>query len=508
MAFSLKDRASGVLLHMSSLPGGHYNGDMGPSAIAFIDFLASAKQKWWQMLPVNPIGPGNSPYSTISSFAGESLFISPELLVKDGWLKKSELISPKDNNAKSVNFTKARAHRDDLLDIAINRAKTTLPNEVSFKEFYKNQSYWLQDYLMFRVISDHYGTEAWQRWPNELRDRDSAALKHLATLKADEMLCYAIEQFWFYSQWSALKSYANKLGIGLIGDLPIFVSDSSADVWSHRKFFLLDASYFPTVVAGCPPDAFNKNGQLWGNALYDWSALQKDGFSWWIRRLGSGLKLFDAVRLDHFIGFSRYWEIKAGAKTAKDGRWMKVPGDEFFQAVTKVYKKPQFIAEDLGAVTSEVRALRDKYEFPGMKVCQFAFDGSEEAMHHVPHGVPKTSVAYTGTHDNNTTRGWFQDIAKKAAAGTNQMKAELSRIETYLDAKQATISWDLIRATMASQASLTVFPMQDLLSQTAKDRMNVPGLAKGNWKYRVEKDLLTKSLAEHLAQTTSAFGRG
>ena len=507
MVFSLKDRASGVLLHISSLPGSHYNGDMGPAAFAFVDFLASAKQKWWQMLPVNPIGPGNSPYSTVSSFAGESLFISPELLVKDGWLKKSELTAPKDNSAKSVNFAKARAYRDSLLDIAIGRAKTSLPNEVAFKEFCKTQSYWLQDYLMFKVICDHYKTEAWQRWPNELRDRDPAALKHLTNLKSDEMLCYAIEQFWFYSQWSALKAYANKLGIGLIGDLPIFVSDTSADVWSHRKFFQLDSSYFPTVVAGCPPDAFNKDGQLWGNALYDWAALKKDGFSWWIHRLGSGLKLFDAVRLDHFIGFHRYWEIKAGAKTAKDGKWMKVPGDEFFQAVTKVFKKPQFIAEDLGAVTPEVRALRDKYEFPGMKVSQFAFDGSDEASHHVPHSVPKNSVAYTGTHDNNTTRGWFQDIAKKATAGSKQIKSEYARIESYLDAKQTSISWDLIRSTMSSQASLTVFPMQDLLSQTAKERMNIPGVAKGNWKYRVEKDLLTKGLAEQLAQTTTVFGR-
>ena len=269
----------------------------------------------------------------------------------------------------------------------------------------------------------------------------------------------------------------------------------------------MDSSYFPTVVAGCPPDAFNKDGQLWGNALYDWAALKKDGFSWWIHRLGSGLKLFDAVRLDHFIGFHRYWEIKAGAKTAKDGKWMKVPGDEFFQAVTKVFKKPQFIAEDLGAVTPEVRALRDKYEFPGMKVSQFAFDGSDEASHHVPHSVPKNSVAYTGTHDNNTTRGWFQDIAKKATAGSKQIKSEYARIESYLDAKQTSISWDLIRSTMSSQASLTVFPMQDLLSQTAKERMNIPGVAKGNWKYRVEKDLLTKGLAEQLAQTTTVFGR-
>ncbi len=507
MVFSLKDRASGVLLHMSSLPGPHHNGDMGPAAYSFIDFLVKAKQKWWQMLPVNPIGPGNSPYSTISSFAGESLYISLDLLVKDGWLKKSELTAPKDNSAKSVNFTKARSHRDALLDIAIARAKTTLPIEVPFKEFLKNQRYWLQDYLMFKVICDHYGTAAWQRWPTELRDRDPAALKHLAQIKADEMLCYAIEQFWFYNQWSELKAYANKYGIGLIGDLPIFVSDTSADVWSHRKFFQLDASYFPTVVAGCPPDSFNKDGQLWGNALYDWSALKKDGFSWWIHRLGSGLKLFDAVRLDHFIGFHRYWEIKAGAKTAKDGRWMKVPGDEFFNAVTKAFKKPQFIAEDLGAVTPEVRALRDKYEFPGMKVSQFAFDGSEEATHHVPHGVPKNSVAYTGTHDNNTTRGWFQDIVKRASAGSKSAKAELNRIECYLDAKPATISWDMIRATMSSQASLTVFPVQDLLSQAAKDRMNIPGVAKGNWKYRIEKAQLTKDLAERLAQTTAAFSR-
>lgn len=507
MDFNLVERSSGVLLHLSSLPGPHYNGDLGTGAREFIDFLQAAGQRWWQMLPVNPIGPGNSPYSTISSFAGESLFINLDQLVADGWLKKSEISKPQASNAKAVNFTAARSYRNERLKIAINRASTSLPNEKSFQKFMRNQHYWLSDYLMFRVICDECGTPDWHLWPKPLRDRETKALNDLMERRTEEMLRYAIEQFWFFNQWSALKSYANEKGIGLIGDLPIFVSHASADVWSHRQYFRLGADKRPTVVAGCPPDAFNADGQLWGNALYDWSALQKDRFSWWIQRLGGALNLFDAVRLDHFIGFSRYWEIKAGEKTARNGRWIPVPGDAFFSSVSRTFKNPQFIAEDLGAVTPQIRALRDKFGFPGMKVSQFAFDGTEEATHHVPHTISEKSVAYTGTHDNNTTRGWFQALEKSARSGEKKAKVELKRVQVYLDTNAAKVSWDLIRQTMASNAGVTIFPVQDLLNEGGYSRMNIPGVAKGNWKYRVRKSAFSKDLTNRLAQTTEVFGR-
>jgi 4-alpha-glucanotransferase len=510
MKLNLDVRSSGVLLHLSSLPGPQLIGDLGPEACAFVDFLAAAGQRWWQMLPVNPIGPGFSPYSTISSFAGEPLFISLTHLERQGWLKKSETKPQSTGGTKSVNYAKATRHRLPLLKLAVSRAAPHLRKDGSFLKFRRQNQFWLEDYLLFRVIAAARRTPDWHLWPKELRDRDPKALNQIAAGHAEEMLHYAIEQYWFANQWDNLKSYAGSQGIGLIGDLPIFVAHPSADVWSHRKFFRLKSDMSPAVVAGCPPDAFNRDGQLWGNALYDWNALQKDGFSWWLNRLSSAMNLFDAVRLDHFIGFYRYWEIKAGAKNARGGKWIRVPGDAFFTSVTKKLGRPQFIAEDLGAVTPEIRALRDKFGFPGMKVSQFAFDGTTEAEHHKPHALPKTSVAYTGTHDNNTTKGWLQDLMKRArtrGAAGKEAQEELDRIRHYLATDPERVSWDLIRSTMASAANVTVFPMQDLLAQGSGERMNIPGVAKGNWQYRVEQKLLTNTLAEKLKKTTAAYSR-
>lgn len=510
MKLNLDVRSSGVLLHLSSLPGPHYNGDLGPEARAFVDFLVAAGQRWWQMLPVNPIGPGFSPYSTISSFAGESLFISLAQLEREGWLKKAELKSPADAGAKAVNYAKAVKFRNTLIKTALKRAAPALEKNSAFLKFKRDNRFWLDDYLLFRVLTAQNKTPDWHLWPQEQRDRDPAAMERTARVHAEPMLHYAIEQFWFFSQWSDLKRYAHSRGIGLIGDLPIFVAHPSADVWSHRRFFRLKSDKSPAVVAGCPPDAFNRDGQLWGNALYDWDALKKDKFTWWLARLESALGLFDAVRLDHFIGFYRYWEIKAGAKNARGGKWIRVPGDAFFRAVAQKFGQPQFIAEDLGAVTPEVRALRDKFGFPGMKVSQFAFDGSQEAEHHKPHAVAKNSVAYTGTHDNNTTKGWLLDLKKRAktrGAAALSAKDELERIKHYLDTDAASVSWDLIRSTMASAADVTIFPVQDLLAQGGSERMNIPGVAKGNWKYRVEKKLLSHSLAQKLKKTSAAYSR-
>ena len=506
--FSLEYRRAGVLLHVTSLPKAAFNGDLGRGAYEFVDWLAKAGQSWWQMLPISPVGDGNSPYSTISSFAGECLLIDLEDLVRRGWLTRGECRPPQSAQAfgAKADFKKARAHRLPLLKKAHERARAHLATMSEFRDFQAREMFWLRDFALFVAISEYCGTMDWTEWPDELRMRDKDALDAAADQLADVVNYVEFTQFVFDQQWRALREYAAEKGIGLIGDLPIIVSHRSADVWAHPQFFCLDQSGKPTVVAGCPPDAFNADGQLWGNALYDWDALKRDGFSWWIERLRRALNQFDTLRLDHFIGFHRYWEIDAKAKTARHGTWKPVPGEEFFTAVFKALGSHQMIAEDLGAVVPPVRTLRDQFGFPGMKVVQFAFGGDEEASQHKPHLASPRSVIYPGTHDNDTVRGWYQALEKRAQKDKSARK-ELKNVQTYLGTKGPGIHEDMIRAAFASPSHLAVIAMQDLLGLGNSARMNIPGVAEGNWRYRLKDKELTKTHQEWLACLTTVYDR-
>lgn len=504
--FTLADRSAGVLLHLTSLPSAPFTGDLGRGAEQFVDWLASARQRWWQMLPVNPIGDGNSPYSTVSSFAGEPLLIGLDPLVKAGWLTKRDLPNAGVGAGTTANYAASAKLRLPLLQQAFAKARAELPKNREFQAFKKRQAFWLRDYSLFMAISKHLGTGDWSTWPKELKLRDKRVLATAAVDLEDDINYLEFIQYVFQTQWTAIKERANTQGVGLIGDLPIFVSHRSADVWAFSSQFLLDKEGKPKVVAGCPPDMFNKDGQLWGNALYDWDAVKASGYDWWLQRLGRMFELFDAVRLDHFIGFHRYWEIDAKAKNARGGKWKPAGGDAFFQAATKKFGAMPVIAEDLGAVIPEVRALRDKYAFPGMKVVQFGFDGSEEASHHKPHLLGTNAAVYTGTHDNPTTRGWVEGL-KKAGAKDQKAKAEWQDVMTYTGGREVDVAGRLVRAAMMSRANTAVFPLQDLLGLGGGSRMNTPGVAQGNWRYRTTSKALSKELAHELAEMARVFDR-
>ncbi len=459
---SLGRRAAGVLLHPTSLPGPRGSGDLGPAARRFAEFLASAGAAWWQMLPIGPAGPGHSPYSSPSSFAGNPLLISGESLVRRGLLAAAEIIPGAD--------------RDRLLRRAAGRfgvGRRPAERE-AFERFCARHAEWLEDYASFRALKKANSNRAWLDWPEGLRRREPEALRRAVKDSAGEIGFQRFLQFEFDRQWRALRRKCRDLGVGLIGDVPIYATLDSADVWAHQDLFFLDGSGRPTVVGGVPPDVFSTTGQLWGNPLYRWDRMRRDRYAWWMSRLRANLERFDAVRLDHFIGFTRYWEIAAGEKTAVGGRWVAGPGRDFFAAARDALGRAPFIAEDLGALTPEVTAVRAEFELPGMAVLQFAF-GGDDIHQHRPENLSPRTVIYTGTHDNDTTAGWFSTLSREEKA------AVLAKVKT--DGRE--IHWDLIRLAMESRADLAVAPMQDLLGLGAEARMNLPGTAAGNWGWRL-----------------------
>jgi 4-alpha-glucanotransferase len=504
----MTDRSAGILLHLSSLPGPWPVGDLGASAHSFIDYLADAGQSWWQMLPINPIGAGDSPYSTVSALAGETLFIDPYDLARLGWLKPSELPPATKASGGRADFAAARRAKDKLLKLAYERASPKLARRADFQAFQHEHRDWLDDYTLFVSLAEAHGTTDWSRWSDLIKRRDPASIRTARADLALRLEFHAFCQFLFERQWQSLRAHAKRRGIGLIGDIPIFVGYKSADVWSSPDSFWLDKNLRPTVVAGCPPDVFNKNGQMWGNALYRWPQLKQSGFAWWLKRLGRIAGQFDCVRLDHFIGFHHYWEIAASAKNARGGHWVKALGDDLFKVVAKKLPHLSVIAEDLGAVSPPVRALRDKYEFPGMKIGMFAFDGTAEAREHVPHAATPRSVIYTGTHDMPTASQWYEGLRHDARRG-KAAAAQFARASAYLGAPKdgKTAAAALVRACLASPAEMCVLPWQDVLGQGAKHRMNVPGTAKGNWCYRAKKSEMTPALAAHLATLMDVFDR-
>jgi 4-alpha-glucanotransferase len=493
-------RASGILLHVTSLPSPYGIGDMGPSAFSWVDRLAEAGQHWWQVLPLGPTGFGNSPYQSPSSFAGNTLIISPERLVEDGLLRADDCAGAS-FPAGEIDFEAVTRFKERLLDLAWAnfRAGARPDLQPAFDKVRQDHAFWLDDFALFMALKARYNGAAYQDWPPELVRRNPAALAAARKELAEALENVRFRQFVAARQWRTLREYAHARGIRLLGDLPIFVSPDSADVWAHPEFFLLDANCRPRVVAGVPPDYFSPQGQLWGNPLYDWDALRRTGYRWWVARLRAVLSYLDAVRLDHFRAFEAAWHIPAGAATAEHGHWVPGPGADFFNAVRTALGKLPLLAEDLGMITDAVRALRDQVQLPGMRVLHFAFDGTPDNPFLPQNYVPNT-VVYTGTHDNDTTRGWY------AALPEHTRRVVWKQVGRPAGNERA-VAWELIRMAWASVAALSVAPLQDVLNLGTEARMNVPGRAEGNWRWRCTEDMLAAPAFQQLRELTRKCGR-
>lgn len=490
-------RSSGVLLHPTSLPGPFGIGDIGPEAARFADWLAEAGQSVWQVLPLGPTGFGDSPYQCFSAFAGNPLLISPEALVADGLLSMTDLAGAESFPSTHVDFGPVIQWKRALLTRAAGRfAAAPAALRAQHDAWCADQSAWLDDYTLFMALKDAHGGAPWCEWSAPLRSRDRAALTGAREEHAERVAEHRFLQWAFFRQWSALRAHAHSRGIALMGDAPIFVAYDSADVWARTELFHLDATGRPTVVAGVPPDYFSETGQLWGNPLYRWEAHSAEGFAWWIARVRALLATVDRVRIDHFIGFSRYWEIPADAPDARSGRFLSSPGHELFEAIERALGKTAIVAEDLGVLTPEVEALRDRFEFPGMKVMQFAWGSGADNMF-LPHGFGANLVAYAGTHDNDTTNGWWAQASPE----------ERSHMGHYLGREVHDPAWDLMRLGMSSVADTFVCAAQDLLSLGGEARMNFPGKPAGNWSWRLREGALDGAKAARLRDMTALYGR-
>ena len=499
-------RKSGVLLHPTSLPGPYGIGDLGPEAYKFIEFLVAAGQSLWQVLPLGPTGYGDSPYACYSAFAGNTLLISPERLVEEGLLDGAPAQATK---KPRVDFGEAHRIKDELLRRAYERYTKTRDTTLrgAFESFAQRHAHWLDDYALFRALKDAHGGVAWNEWEPELIRRTPSAIERARDEYRQEVEAHMFYQFLFFRQWSALKRYCNERGISIVGDLPIFVAQDSADVWTNPEQFKLDKNGKPLVVAGVPPDYFSTTGQLWGNPLYNWERMQADGFKWWIERVRATLTVVDIARVDHFRGFAACWEIPGGDKTAERGQWVEAPGRELFTAIRNTLGELPIIAEDLGVITPDVIALREGFGFPGMRILQFGF-GSDSTNLDLPHNYVPNVVAYTGTHDNDTTVGWFQSVAGEGSTRTaKQIEQERKFCMDYLNTNGEEIHWDFIRSVLASVANSAVVPLQDLLGLGTEARMNLPNSTEGNWSWRYDQGALTDKIATRLKTLSELYGR-
>jgi 4-alpha-glucanotransferase len=508
----LADRACGLLAHPTSLPGPHGCGDLGASARAWLDFLVKGGQRWWQMLPIGPVGYGNSPYSAQSAFAGSALLLALEPLVEAGWLGPRALDPASALPPERVDYQATERFREGCLReaFAVFAGRGAADARWSaFSKFEDEACSWLDGFALFRAIKRAQGDVAWTQWPAPLRDREPAALAEASRALGLDARFERFTQWLFFEQWRALRAECASRDIGLIGDVPIFVAHDSADVWQNRELFHLSADGNPTVIAGVPPDYFSKTGQRWGNPLYRWAQMKKTGYRWWIDRMRTTLERFDAVRLDHFIGFTRYWEIPASEPTAVKGRWVKGPGSDFFAALARECGDLPLIAEDLGVVTPSVKRLRDQFRLPGIKVLQFAFGTDPQAPDFLPHNYRRRAVVYTGTHDNDTTMGWFNEPgggeSTRSAAQTEKERVTAMRYLGSTDARR--VHWDMIRAVYASVARTAMVPLQDALGLGAEARMNHPGTVARNWEWRAEASALSPELAAQLAELAKTFER-
>ncbi len=492
-------RASGILLHLTSLFNPYPIGDLGPGATAFADFLATSGQHWWQMLPVGPTGEGNSPYDATSAFGGNPLLVSPDRLVEQGLLGRQDIELPVDGRKAVVDYPAASRLKRRLLKKAFEHFENHkhVDRQSDFDAFVRAESFWLDDFSLFSAIQEKEGTSDWTQWNQELRARQPNAMLRAQKCFAHDIRYHQFVQWQFTVQWNEFRGSCTSRGIELIGDIPLFVAHRSADVWAHPEIFKLDAAGNPTVVAGVPPDYFSKTGQVWGVPVYRWDALQDQNYRWWIERLRTAFRRFDVNRLDHFIGFVRTYEVPAQARTALDGRYQPGGGLALFEAVRDSLGALPLVAEDLGSITPEVVALLDQLQIPGTRVLQFEFGAELETNSDPLEQHPVKSIVYTGTHDNDTTAGWYQKLP-----GT-QRKA----LRKQLGANNGDVVWAMIREALASHADTAIVPAQDILGLGSQARMNHPGTAHGNWQWRLKDGVLTQELAQRLRSLTTTFGR-
>lgn len=488
-------RKSGILMHITSLPGPYGVGTLGKSAYAFLEFLHKSGQQSWQMLPLTPTGYGDSPYQSCSAYAGNPYLIDLDTLVRQHLLTKEELLGVDWGEDEShVDFGKLYNGRTPILKLAYSRFR----NDRALNAFIKKNASWLEDFALYMALKETHGYAPWFQWEEKLKFRDPETLEEQKQLLEEPMRFYCFVQYMFYRQWNALRKKAGEYGIELIGDVPIYVPYDSVEVWKDPQLFRLDETLTPTDVAGCPPDAFTADGQLWGNPLYRWDVMKENGFQWWIDRLGAAGKLFDVVRLDHFRGFEAYWSVPYGDENARGGKWVKGPGMDFVNALKEKLPELNFIAEDLGYLTQEVIDLRDESGYPGMKVLEFAFD-SKEPSEYRPHTYTANTVCYTGTHDNMTMRQWFEEASDEAVKVAVDYMA-LTKKEGYV--------WGTIRTAMSSVSERAIVQMQDYLNLGGEARMNFPGKPSGNWTWRAKKGFTSNGLAAKILELTNRYDRG
>ncbi|MCR4343958.1 MAG: 4-alpha-glucanotransferase [Candidatus Scalindua sp.] len=496
-------RGSGLLLHITSLPSPYGIGDIGSEAYKFVNFLAEASQSFWQILPLNQtcIAYGNSPYSSFSAYAGNTLLISPDLMVEDGILLKSDIEGHPSFSRERVDYKAVTKYKKEIFRIAFEKNKGSLAEHHEFNKFCNENSYWLENYSLFVSIKKHFNNVDWSNWPEHIRDRRDEDLKEWKERLQENILRENFLQYLFFKQWYSLKDYCESKGILIIGDLPIYVNCDSADVWANPEIFKLNDEKKPVFVTGVPPDYFSSTGQLWGHPVYDWTVLKETGYLWWIKRIEHNLKFFHMFRLDHFRGFVDYWEIHAGEKFATNGRWEEAPAKDFFNTLANHFDRLPIIAEDLGIITPDVRAVMDQFGFPGMRVLLFAFGEDLPLNPYAPHNYIKNCVAYTGTHDNNTIKGWFN----------NETSAEdRKRIFDYIghEVSEDQIHWELIKLVMSSVADMVIIPMQDVLGLGEDSRTNLPASSEGNWRWRLLTERLSPLITKKLSEITRIYGRG
>ena len=497
----MSKRYSGILLHITSLPSKYGIGDMGSFAYAFVDFAALSGQKYWQLLPINPTDGinGNSPYSCSSAFAGNSLLISPEMMVIEGFLKASDVNIPTNLVEEKVDYSKVGSFKERIFTTAYLRFQK-MTDRTDFDQFVANQQYWLEDFALFTVIKSVYSGRGWNEWPKALKTRKPKALKAFARKHALALERVKFIQYLFFRQWRKLKDYANSKNVEIVGDIPIYVNYDSVDVWRYPSFFKIDKEGNLEFISGCPPDYFSRTGQRWGNPVYNWANLKKVKYGWWVARIAHDLQMFDHLRIDHFRGFAGFWQIPAHEKLAVFGRWVKGPGTDFFKVLAKHFKPLSIIAEDLGEITPDVIELMRKFGFPGMRVLLFAFSGDTNSNPHVPANYPVHCVAYTGTHDNNTIQGWYHQEAK------GHEKANIARVlQTKFIVRN--LHWTMIEVLMRSRAETVIVPMADFLGLREEGRMNTPATKVNNWQWRLKASALTGKLSQKIARITKKTDR-
>lgn len=495
-------RGSGVLLHITSLPSAYGIGDLGPDAYKFVDFLFKSKQSYWQILPLNPTDPifGNSPYSSFSAFATNPILISPELMVNDGFLSKKDISSLPRFSKDKVDYDLVKEYKLKIFDIAYKNFAKGKGSRSGFEKFAKKNSIWLDDFALFFALKEKYTDGMWNSWPKKIKDRDPKELDKFEKENKAVIEKVKFLQYVFVKQWEDLKKYCNDKGVKLIGDIPIYVSFDSVDVWMSPEKYILDEDKNPVFVAGVPPDYFSETGQRWGNPVYDWEVIKKSGFAWWIERLKQNFNLFDIVRIDHFRGLVAYWSIPAEEETAIKGEWVNVPCYEFMDALIAKFGKLSIIAEDLGIITPDVERAMEHFHLPGMKVLLFAFNGDLNTHPYLPHNFKENSIVYTGTHDNNTAMGWIENEATEH---------EINNLRSYIN-KEVNLNeanWELIELALGSRSRIAIVPLQDIFGLGADARMNTPGTASDNWEWRFTSERMNASISKKLAEITTRTGR-